>query len=469
MIYRIAVLLVITAACSKVSDLSDLSGHFENMNEKEAEEIVKKYSPQIIEEHAKTDSVIISGALLSSYEQNPAVAEAILESGSKLIVITEKNGVQNNQDYVNFLAKNIRYENKVQFVSSESERLPTVWARDWAPLKTRSASNLKDQIYLEFNYFPFRVVDDYAGQWLENKLEAYKRLSMPVYNEGGNFMVNSRGFCLMTEQVLKRNQEGAWKQKIFVNEKGEPFRDEQGDIVRDWYEAAESVPETYKVVDRAVYTDVDGTEKIRKNDVYLDEDQVTSYFKRYAGCKKVVILPMMPFEGTGHIDMFAKFIDDETVILNQIKDEQLGYATDKNYNMALEIQSYLEKIATILQNEGLKTQRMPMPLPQLVDDGWGAVPIIRSYTNSLLIDADKKVALVPRYKYTIDYQPDNPQADLGLLKVTFIDDPLADGYEASVALIYQSQGYEPKFINSDDLIRQGGAIHCVTMQVPANQ
>lgn len=469
MIYKIAALLIFGVACSKASDTSKISGHFENMNEKEAEEIVEKYSPQVIEEHAKTDSVIISGALLTSHEQNPAVAEAILESGSKLIVITEKDGLQKNQDYANFLAKNIIYEKRIQFISSGSENLPTVWARDWAPLKTKSASESKDQIYLEFNYYPFRVNDDYAGQWLENKLEAYKRLSMPLYNEGGNFMVNSLGFCLMTEQVLKRNQKDAWEQKIFVNENGEPYRGEQGEIIRDWYQAAELVPKGYKMVDRAVYIDIDGNDKIRKDDVYLEENQVVDYFKRYAGCKKVVILPMMPFEGTGHIDMFAKFIDDKTVILNQIKDEQLGYASDKNYNMALEIQSYLEKINTILQNEGLITQRIPMPLPQLVDDGWGAVPLIRSYTNSLLIDAEKKVVLVPRYKYTVDYQPDNPQANLGILKVKFIDDLLVDSYELSVASIYQSKGYEPKFIDSDDLILKGGAIHCVTMQLPGNQ
>jgi hypothetical protein len=45
------------------------------------------------------------------------------------------------------------------------------------------------------------------------------------------------------------------------------------------------------------------------------------------------------------------------------------------------------------------------------------------------------------------------------------DDATLKAYETRVAEVYRQAGFEPKFIESNTLIADKGAIHCVTMQV----
>jgi agmatine/peptidylarginine deiminase len=83
-----------------------------------------------------------------------------------------------------------------------------------------------------------------------------------------------------------------------------------------------------------------------------------------------------------------------------------------------------------------------MPLPDS--------DVFRSYTNSLLLNG---TALIPRYIRSISG--------------SYPDQSLQDSYEAEVRAIYESLGYKVVFIPSDGMIDNGGAVHCVTMQVPA--
>ena len=64
--------------------------------------------------------------------------------------------------------------------------------------------------------------------------------------------------------------------------------------------------------------------------------------------------------------------------------------------------------------------------------------MFRSYTNSLLVNG---TAFVPQYA----------------------TDPV---HGPRVEAIYQDLGFKVVWVPSDSLIRDGGAVHCVTMQVP---
>ncbi|MFY7930870.1 MAG: agmatine deiminase family protein, partial [Oligoflexus sp.] len=259
----------------------------------------------------------------------------------------------------------------------------TVWARDWSPLGALTPSG--DLHLLDLNYYPSRPADDSTGRTMAG-FKGVPRVSLPVYNEGGNFMANEDGDCLMTTRVTDANAE------VF-----------------------------------------------KTGDLILDAVAVKSYYRDFAGCRQTTILPRMPNERTGHIDMWGKFLDNDTIIVGEISAETLSYArTSSDSNFATQIQSFLNKRASDLQQLGFDVVRIPMPLPR--------PGLFRSYTNSLLVNG---TALIPQYQ-------SRSQADSALL---------AD-YETKVTEIYQAAGYRVVFIPSDELIAAGGAVHCVTMQIP---
>ncbi|MFW7377459.1 MAG: hypothetical protein ACOH5I_01465 [Oligoflexus sp.] len=49
--------------------------------------------------------------------------------------------------------------------------------------------------------------------------------------------------------------------------------------------------------------------------------------------------------------------------------------------------------------------------------------------------------------------------------IPYDDAALIPAYEVEVVGVYQNAGYQVNFVQSDDLMAMGGAIHCVTMQM----
>jgi agmatine/peptidylarginine deiminase len=166
----------------------------------------------------------------------------------------------------------------------------------------------------------------------------------------------------------------------------------------------------------------------------MDDHAIDAQYRALAGCKRTRIFPRMPSEGTGHIDMWAKFLNNNTVLVNQL--EPATAQTDSSFSDNLQaIHAYLEARVADLQAMGLTVVRIPMPLP--------LAGMTRSYTNSLLLNG---TALVPVYR--------NPAPDQDLF----------GDYERRVKAAYEAAGFKFVPILSDSMIAQGGAVHCVTMQ-----
>lgn len=283
---------------------------------------------------------------------------------------------------------------KVQLVRQQTSGSLTVWARDWAP---QSSINSRGEIGLiDFNYYTDRAADDFTAQSMERLLD-FDRVSVPVYNEGGNFMNTTDGHCMMTTRVTDAN----------------------------------------------MYAE-------RQDDIILDAEGVTEYYKKGAGCEKVTIFPRMPYEGTGHIDMWAKFLNDTTLIVSELRDEELALYRGTNLTKARNIQTYFNARAREIQAMGYKVIRIPSPGPVFSPDG----DVFRSYTNSITVNDD---VIVPRYR-TPYYE------DLGVNGL-YLDNAFIAKYEREVRAAYESQGYKVTWIDSDDLIAIGGAVHCTTMQI----
>jgi agmatine/peptidylarginine deiminase len=261
-----------------------------------------------------------------------------------------------------------------------------VWARDWAPLSAignPDSTNAGKTVMLDFNYYSARPGDDVTPRSIEMSTQT-PRVSVPVYNEGGNFMIAGDRHCMMSTRVSEANSR---------------LRAKSGDTI-------------------------------------LNDEEIKEYYKQYAGCREVTIFPRMPYEGTGHIDMWVKALDAKTLIVNRL-DKAVDYS-------ATQVQSYLNDRASELETMGYNVVRIPMPEPVLPNGAF------RSYTNSLVLNG---TALVPVYRVN----PNGRFTDM---------DRIAD-YEKEVAAAYTAAGYRFVPIESTDLIIMAGAVHCVTMQLGA--
>ena len=167
-------------------------------------------------------------------------------------------------------------------------------------------------------------------------------------------------------------------------------------------------------------------------DPNLTEEQLSQYFLDYFGVHKVIITPHLINDGTGHIDMFVKIINDTTIIVGEYENQSTGYPG--NYDLCNQVANQL---ANETNGVGRPFNIIRMPMPPY-NGG-----ITYTYVNSLLVN--NKV-LVPVYGFTDTFANDN--------------DVLSQ-YEEIIP------GSEAIGFDCNQIIPANGAIHCITMKVPA--
>jgi agmatine/peptidylarginine deiminase len=164
----------------------------------------------------------------------------------------------------------------------------------------------------------------------------------------------------------------------------------------------------------------------------FDRDALERQFRELAGIERVLWLEHGELSGDdtdGHIDMFARFCNPETIAYLQCSDP-----ADSQYAELLAMQEELRGFRTLA---GEPYTLVPLPLPQPVFNAAGE-RLPASYANFLIING---AVLVPVY-----------------------DDP-ADAV-ALAALAPCFPGRELVAVNCRVLIQQYGSLHCATMQLP---
>jgi agmatine/peptidylarginine deiminase len=427
----VAALLLNACGSSQLADTSHLSGHYET-----TEQAIPDYptDQRVVPEYAPAYGVVISFPLLYDYGQYQLVHD-ILESGVEKIWLLSPGGTkQKGSQYLAEIRSKLGESfNKLDIVARDEAwtiiRYPTedgrevlidydkgeltAWARDWAPLGARSKNG--DLVLIDQNYYSHRPADDNAPTELEKHIVGAKRVSVPVHNEGGNFMLNSQGHCFMTERVVEANEE-----------------------------ILDSETNRKKL-------DTDPSKERR-----LDKGQIVEFYKSFMGCTEVTIFPRLPYEGTGHIDMWAKLVNDSTMIVAAIEEDivQLPAYNDEQRSKVRELQRFLDERSDEIEQMGYKVIRIPNPAPFFRKRDV-AEPIYRSYTNSLIVN---KHVLVPRYE-----KPMRKRGESEDLK--YPDQHLLDRYEQVVGEIYAELGYEVRWETTDNMIEHGGSVHCGTMQI----
>lgn len=164
-----------------------------------------------------------------------------------------------------------------------------------------------------------------------------------------------------------------------------------------------------------------------------DTAMVKQVMKDYLGCDELVIIQPLKNEGTTHIDMLYKLVRPTVGVLGK-------YTEAQDADNATLLDNNADILNAVLPPGGgtMTTLRIPMP-PN--SDGGGKV--WRTYTNSTFV---KPVNMWPVYT---DYQDLQAEA--------------LDVWQTAMP------AWEHTGINSDVIITWGGAMHCVSRNIPAGK
>ena len=235
--------------------------------------------------------------------------------------------------------------------------IDSVWIRDYGPF-TILADGLAGIVDADYSR-PWRTNDDlFPSRLAGPTMWDMDHYGLGMVLDGGNFMSDGCGTCMVTDEIF------------------------------DWNPS-------------------------------MSETEITANLADYLGCERVVYLLHQLNDGTGHIDMFAKFLDTETILLAQFE------PGDTNY------QRIEDNAATLAALETCTGGSYDIIR---IETEYG----FRTYTNSQFVN---DTILVPIW---------------GL------------AYDATALAIYEAAmpGYDIVGINVASMAGTGGAIHCIARELP---
>ncbi len=247
----------------------------------------------------------------------------------------------------------------------------SIWIRDYGPISIEDVSS-GDIEYVNMMYDRFNRWDDDAFPWRYAKSNGIEWYNMSngsswLRLEGGNFLVDGAGIEYSTNRIFEQNDPS--------------------------------------------------------NGGDLTHDEVIQWMSSYYNLWEFRNVTMMTNDGTGHIDMEIKLLNETTVLISQIND-----TSDPDYQV-LEYNTRFFENHTARNGMHYKIVRVPL----VKQNG-----VYYTYSNSLIVN--NKV-LVPIY---------------GLSE----DNVALQAYRDAMP------GYQVVGIDASSIIDMNGAIHCTTMQIP---
>lgn len=263
----------------------------------------------------------------------------------------------------------------------------SIWTRDYGPWGYYYGED--DELgFIDMQYYTSRPLDNQVPSWLANKI-GIPVYTTPMYEEGGNLMVDGFGHAFHGTGIFTKNQ----------SQNGWSFQ-----LTRDTHQE--------------LFNTVQATEAER----------------------------LLCDGGTGHIDMYAKLLDEQTLLVSEYP--SVVVASDRQ---RIEDNVALFAAQSNTFGGGFDIVRVPMPRR---DDGTYSTSCTqinadaRGFVNGLFVN---KTFIVPIYTDASSSQFNR------------------DWDEAALELIRKAMpGYNVVGIDSRSLTTSGGAIHCVTMQIPTD-
>lgn len=285
-----------------------------------------------------------------------------------------------------------------------------VWMRDYQPLYVREESGALVALrYLSDN--PNRVA-------YKPETSAATSRSLPILHEQGN-LVTTGSLVFVTRALVEENSVSASKTHLLDHGYRPRTRDELVGLLA-----------------RALHRAPD----------------------------EIVVMPEMPYEATGHIDIYLLPIGPETVIIPAIRQEGLDLVDDPAVRrIGKVIQVFLDEQADRLAARGLEVLRMPMIPPMVAfdeaeehgaEDGDNADGDLLVFTpaNSLLLNmGDHKYVALPGFIGIAD----NPRMTALIAR-----------YTSKWKRAFRERGWEPHVVDAGELVSHLGLLRCVTAVVP---
>lgn len=278
------------------------------------------------------------------------------------------------------------------------------WYRDCGPVAFYYGQ--QDSIaILDFEYYGGRPLDDLIPEKLG------KEIGIPVYKttlefEGGNILVDGDGSLFTTTAILDENADG----------EGRYFLDDQS-------------PLGFSVEEKPILT----LSQVRDSLVYL------------MNLKNIKILDKLQYDGgTGHIDLYADFYDENTFVFTKYPDEL------QNFYDAKISKRNIDTLLSLSSRNGKKYISRAIPLPRKDNGNWYSSSkdyerYTRTYSNHLFVN---KTIIQPVF-----YSNGNGYKE---------------GYDEAIRALKEAYpGYNIIPIDVRPFDGSGGAIHCITKQIPA--
>jgi agmatine/peptidylarginine deiminase len=280
--------------------------------------------------------------------------------------------------------------------------LDSIWLIDSGPLPI--IDTVADTFaFADFRYYPDRPYDDGVPTLLGRALPEIGAAGpvptyrMPLNVEGGTFQATSDGVCFTGNRQLYY------------------MSCDQGGCDN----AINSMP----------------LDEVQTHPLTLQVEQI---WKDYVGCQDVIILHSITDDGTGHIDMFMKVVDDNTVLMGdyrapfQAGTPQQANAARMDANAAF-LEAYVKADGT-----SFTVPRLVMPGHRTSSDGM--VPF--TYLNSTFVNG------------------------LNLWPTTVFPEWEASRLVAEAEWQAAMPDYSHIGIDSAELSFWSGAIHCITRTIP---
>jgi agmatine/peptidylarginine deiminase len=296
--------------------------------------------------------------------------------------------------FINFGGDSITVKNALNFYGVtltnydfKVKQTNSIWSRDYGPWGFYYGTD-DELAFIDLQYYTTRPLDNQVPAWLANEM-GIELYTTDMYTEGGNIMVDGFGHIFYSDVIFGKNaSQNGWSTST--------TREVHNDLFN-----ATNFTETERLL-------CDG--------------------------------------GTGHIDMYAKLLDEQTILASEYP--SVVTASDKQ-RIEDNVDLFNQEFTTF--GNGFDVIRIPMPRR---DDGSFSTSCsqinadARGFVNGLFVN---KTLIIPIYTNENSSQS-NKNWD-----------------EAALDLVREVMpGYNVVGIDARSLTTSGGAIHCITMQIPTD-
>lgn len=189
-----------------------------------------------------------------------------------------------------------------------------------------------------------------------------------------------------------------------------------------------------------------------KHNPGLTREQIEKEYKRVLGARKIIWLKNGLAEDKitgGHVDEFARFADPRTILLAEVLPQDLYSSSVARLSHKNLEENYRILVKAVDQdNNPFKIIRVPMPPTLYQETESDSAPTVRSYLNYVITNG---AVLVQTY-----WKPGRSE----VLKKT--EEEALDTFSKVFP------GREVIGIDTENINRWGGGIHCVTQHMPAD-